>query len=100
MAGAQKDTSNKNMETSRKSLGGASAESERSVDRRQEILSAAARLFASEGVVSTTVRDIGRVAGILSGSLYHHFPSKESMVDEILSPCVRSLVAEDELILS
>lgn len=33
---------------------------------------------------STTVRDIADAAGILSGSLYHHFDSKESMVDEIL----------------
>jgi AcrR family transcriptional regulator len=30
------------------------------------------------------VRDIADAAGILSGSLYHHFDSKESMVDEIL----------------
>ena len=33
---------------------------------------------------NTTVRDIADAAGILSGSLYHHFDSKESMVDEIL----------------
>jgi AcrR family transcriptional regulator len=30
------------------------------------------------------VRDIADAAGMLSGSLYHHFDSKESMVDEIL----------------
>ncbi len=30
------------------------------------------------------MRDIADAAGILSGSLYHHFDSKESMVDEIL----------------
>lgn len=73
---------------------------EKSGDRRQEILDAAAALFAAEGVVATTVRDIAKVAGILSGSLYHHFPSKESMVDEILSPCVRTLVDEDEAIVA
>jgi AcrR family transcriptional regulator len=53
-------------------------------DRRGELLSLAARLFAERGLRATTVRDIADAAGILSGSLYHHFDSKESMVDEIL----------------
>ncbi|WP_007024470.1 TetR/AcrR family transcriptional regulator [Saccharomonospora iraqiensis] len=52
--------------------------------RRAELLALAARLFAERGYVSTTVRDIADAAGILSGSLYHHFDSKESMADEIL----------------
>ncbi|NGP04852.1 TetR/AcrR family transcriptional regulator [Rhodococcus sp. 14C212] len=52
--------------------------------RRAELLDIAAELFASRGVRATTVRDIADAAGILSGSLYHHFDSKESMVDEIL----------------
>lgn len=54
--------------------------------RRDEILSIAARQFAERGVASTTVRDIGAAAGILSGSLYHHFDSKEQMVAELLLP--------------
>jgi len=53
--------------------------------RRDELLAIAARLFAQRGFKNTTVRDIADAAGILSGSLYHHFDSKESMVDEILS---------------
>ncbi|WP_446224115.1 TetR/AcrR family transcriptional regulator [Nocardia sp. IBHARD005] len=52
--------------------------------RRAELLDLAARLFAERGLRATTVRDIADSAGILSGSLYHHFDSKESMVDEIL----------------
>ncbi|HVV22574.1 MAG TPA: TetR family transcriptional regulator [Pseudonocardiaceae bacterium] len=52
--------------------------------RRAELLALAANMFAERGFVSTTVRDIADAAGILSGSLYHHFDSKESMVDEIL----------------
>jgi AcrR family transcriptional regulator len=52
--------------------------------RRDELLAIAAGLFASKGFRNTTVRDIADAAGILSGSLYHHFDSKESMVDEIL----------------
>src|SRR5437764_12724343 len=53
-------------------------------ERRAELLALAATMFAERGFVSTTVRDIADAAGILSGSLYHHFDSKESMVDEIL----------------
>src|ERR671918_1916981 len=52
--------------------------------RREEILAIAAELFAEKGFATTTVREIADTAGILSGSLYHHFDSKESMVDEIL----------------
>jgi len=53
--------------------------------RREELLQIAAELFATKGFKNTTVRDIADAAGILSGSLYHHFDSKESMIDEILS---------------
>ncbi|MFJ4656541.1 TetR/AcrR family transcriptional regulator [Nocardia sp. NPDC088792] len=52
--------------------------------RRNELLGLAANLFAERGLRATTVRDIADAAGILSGSLYHHFDSKEAMVDEIL----------------
>lgn len=52
--------------------------------RRDELLGIAGELFAERGLRSTTVRDIADAAGILSGSLYHHFDSKESMVDDLL----------------
>lgn len=61
--------------------------------RRDELLAIAARLFAEKGFKNTTVRDIADAAGILSGSLYHHFDSKESMVDEILSTFQAELFA-------
>lgn len=54
-------------------------------DRRGELLDIAATLFADNGFRATTVRDIADLAGILSGSLYHHFDSKESMVEDILT---------------
>ncbi|KUH79990.1 MULTISPECIES: TetR family transcriptional regulator KstR2 [unclassified Mycobacterium] len=52
--------------------------------RRDELLELAASMFAERGLRATTVRDIADSAGILSGSLYHHFASKEEMVDEVL----------------
>ncbi|APU22322.1 TetR/AcrR family transcriptional regulator [Actinoalloteichus sp. GBA129-24] len=52
--------------------------------RREELLGIAARLFATQGYLATSVREIADEAGILSGSLYHHFDSKESLADELL----------------
>lgn len=60
-------------------------------DRRETILGTAAALFARKGVAATTVRQIADEVGILSGSLYHHFDSKEAMVDEIISSFLRDL---------
>ncbi|GAA1140739.1 TetR/AcrR family transcriptional regulator [Nocardioides aquiterrae] len=70
-------------------------------DRRGELLAIAARLFADKGFKNTTVRDIADAAGILSGSLYHHFDSKESMVDEILRTFQEELFGQyDEILAS
>ena len=52
--------------------------------RRDDLLQLAAEMIAERGLKATTVRDIADAAGILSGSLYHHFSSKEEMVDEVL----------------
>jgi AcrR family transcriptional regulator len=54
-------------------------------DRRAIILDKAAELFARKGISATTVREIGDAAGILSGSIYHHFDSKDTIVDAIVS---------------
>jgi AcrR family transcriptional regulator len=59
--------------------------------RRDELLGLAAAMFAERGLRATTVRDIADGAGILSGSLYHHFSSKEEMVDELLRSFLDSL---------
>src|SRR5882672_2404761 len=68
--------------------------------RRGELLAIAAQLFADRGLKATTVRDIADAAGILSGSLYHHFDSKESMVDEILRSFLDELFGEYEAIVA
>lgn len=65
-------------------MGAKSARPEQASERRGQILAIAARLIASRGYSATTVRDIADEAGILSGSLYHHFASKEAMLQAIL----------------
>ncbi|GLY24622.1 TetR/AcrR family transcriptional regulator [Micromonospora sp. NBRC 101691] len=68
--------------------------------RREAILDSAAALFASKGVAATTVRQIADDVGILSGSLYHHFESKEAMVDEIISSFLEDLRNRYEQVLA
>lgn len=51
--------------------------------RTDEIRAAAGALFASKGYAATTMNDIGRAVGILPGSVYHHFPAKESIAIEL-----------------
>lgn len=68
-------------------------------ERRKLILDIAARLFARGGYSATTVRDIADEAGILSGSLYHHFASKEAIIREILEDYLEGLLANyDEIV--
>lgn len=63
-----------------------------SSERRAIILDKAAELLARKGVALTTVREIGDAAGILSGSLYHHFVSKDAIVDAIISDYLKELL--------
>jgi AcrR family transcriptional regulator len=51
--------------------------------RRWEILETAARLFATSGP-RTSLQQIAAACGILPGSLYHHFESKEAIVVELI----------------
>jgi len=53
-------------------------------DRHDQILAVAAGLFARKGVAAATVREIADEVGILSGSLYHHFGSKEAIIIELV----------------
>ncbi len=48
--------------------------------RLPQILDAAARLFCAQGYQGTTIRDIAQAVGILPGSLYCHFATKEDLL--------------------
>ena len=87
--------------TTRRAANGTEARPRRGEAVRQaELLAIAADLFADRGYVATTVRDIADEAGILSGSLYHHFDSKESMIDEILSTFIDQTLASYEAVIA
>lgn len=69
-------------------------------DRRELILSAAAEMFARKGLRATTVRGIADAVGVLSGSLYHHFPSKDAIVDELLTRYLNAIRARYAVVLA
>lgn len=71
-----------------------------SPERRGELLATAAEVFAEQGYNATTVRKIAEAAGMLAGSLYYHFDSKESMLDEILSTFLDELWARYDAVLA
>jgi AcrR family transcriptional regulator len=53
------------------------------VPRREQILEAAAALFATAGL-RASMKEIADACGMLPGSLYHHFDSKEAIVIELV----------------
>src|ERR1700733_11556817 len=63
-------------------------------ERRADVMQTAAELFAQKGFRATTVREIAEAAGILSGSIYHHFDSKEAIGDEVLSGFLDEVLAD------
>lgn len=76
-----------------KGPGTALAQGPVTVDR---ILAAGARLFADRGYYNTSMDEVASVVGILKGSLYHHVPSKEQILDLILDRMVFDLVSRTE----
>src|SRR5579859_1609065 len=62
--------------------------------RREEILTAAAALFARRGFHGVTIDDIGAAAGLSGPGIYRHFPGKEAMLSEMLLGISQRLLAE------
>ncbi|WP_276206930.1 TetR/AcrR family transcriptional regulator [Oceanicoccus sagamiensis] len=52
------------------------------------LLSGAAHLFREKGYERTTVRDIANEIGIQSGSLFHHYKSKEEILKAVMTDAV------------
>lgn len=53
--------------------------------KRQQILDAATRVFASRGYHGARVSDIAREAGIAYGLVYHYFRNKDEILDTIFA---------------
>jgi AcrR family transcriptional regulator len=53
-------------------------------ERRQELLSAATRLFAEKGFRAVSIDELGASVGISGPAVYRHFPCKEDVLVELL----------------
>ncbi len=64
------------------------------------LLRTAARLFKDRGFNRTTVRDLASELGILSGSLFYHYPNKEAILQAVIEESIRRALArmEDALV--
>lgn len=56
---------------------------------RGRLLKEAARLFRDKGYERTTVRDLAAAVGIQSGSLFHHFRTKEAILKAVMVETIR-----------
>lgn len=53
-------------------------------DRKREILDVTRKLINEKGLNNTSTNDIARTVGISRGTLYHHFESKEAILDALV----------------
>lgn len=67
---------------------------------RGRVLRAAAHLFCSQGYERTTVRDLARVVGIQSGSLFHHFKTKQDILHAVMEEGIRYNLAGMEALVA
>lgn len=68
------------------------------MEPREEVLDVAARLFVTQGVAGTSTREIAEAIGIRQASLYHHFPRKDAIVEELLERSIRPTLDKIEKI--
>jgi TetR/AcrR family transcriptional regulator, cholesterol catabolism regulator len=52
----------------------------RADNRADQIIRVGAKLFSQRGFAATTVRDLAKELGISSGSVFHHFDTKEDIL--------------------
>ncbi len=65
-------------------------------NRRTPLLEAAARHFARGGFEAAPMREIARDAGMLAGSIYYHFKSKDELIAAVYALGVEQIVSAVE----
>lgn len=73
---------------------------ERKAQTRQELIDAAARVFARKGFHEATMADIAAAAGYSTGATYVHFDGKEELFLEVAADYVATRARENEAVRS
>jgi AcrR family transcriptional regulator len=71
---------------------------ERTRRRRERILDAAFHVFSHSGFRDAAVDDIAREAETSKGGIYFHFPTKESILTELMGSTADRLIAKVEAV--
>ena len=53
------------------------------ISRKEQIVDVAAKMFKQKGFVATSMRDLAAELGMEAASIYHHFKSKEELLEKI-----------------
>jgi AcrR family transcriptional regulator len=68
--------------------------SRQKAQRRQQLLTAASRLFAERGFRAVSIEDLASEAGVSGPALYRHFDSKEAILADLLIDVSEQLLRE------
>lgn len=61
--------------------------------KREKILETAMNLFVEKGIQSTSTASIAKASNVATGTLFHHFKTKEELVSELYNLIFDSLIA-------
>jgi len=61
--------------------------------RREELIDCAQRLFLAQGYEKTTINEVIAATGLSKGAFYHHFRSKEDLLEAITERIARESLA-------
>lgn len=66
----------------------------RTAETRALLLEAATSLLSERGFTRTTTAEIAQAAGVTTGALHHHFPTKEALFFAVLDDMTEEAVAQ------
>jgi AcrR family transcriptional regulator len=63
---------------------------------RRALLDCAERIAVKEGLAGVTVQAVANAAGVTKGGLFHHFPSKQALLEGVFADMLTALDSEIE----
>ncbi|MDZ7928383.1 MAG: TetR/AcrR family transcriptional regulator [Agrobacterium sp.] len=67
---------------------------------RRSLLDCAAKLAADQGVAALSVQAVADAAGVTKGGLFHHFASKQALLEAVMADLLGGLDAEIDALIS
>lgn len=67
---------------------------------RRNLLDCAAKLAADQGVAALSVQAVADAAGVTKGGLFHHFPSKQALLEAVMADLLTALDSEIDALIS